>query len=142
MAQSFSSPNIPEQAARLFQEPNFGFLATIMEDGSPQVSPVWVDIDTADGLVLVNSAYGRVKMKNLARDPRVAISVADRTNPYTMVTVRGRVVEQTTEGADSHIDLMAKKYLGADKYPFRAPGEKRVLLKIKPEKVSFTPPRH
>ncbi|MER3407347.1 MAG: PPOX class F420-dependent oxidoreductase [Nitrososphaera sp.] len=131
---------MPEQAARLFQEPNFGFLATIMEDGSPQVSPVWVDIDIANGLVLVNSAYGRVKIKNLARDPRVAISVADRTNPYTMVTVR--VVEQTTEGADSHIDLMAKKYLGADKYPFRAPGEKRVLLKIKPEKVSFTPPRH
>lgn len=135
-----SSSTIPEQATRLFLDKNFGFLATTMSDGSPQVSPVWVDIDTKDGTILVNSAYGRVKMKNLARDPRVAISVVDWANPYRMVTVRGRVVEQTDEGADSHIDLMAKKYLDADKYPFRAPGEKRVLLKIKPDRVFFFQP--
>jgi PPOX class probable F420-dependent enzyme len=129
-----------EPVRRLFQNKNFGFLSTLMPDGSPQVTPTWVDID--NGHIIVNTAEGRVKHKNVSRDPRVAVSVADQTNPYNMVTVRGRVVEQTTKGAEEHIDKMAKKYLGMDKYPGRAPGEKRLILKIKPDKVFYqTPPR-
>lgn len=129
-----------EPVRRLFQNKNFGFLSTLMPDGSPQVTPTWVDID--NGHIIVNTAEGRVKHKNVSRDPRVAVSVADQTNPYNMVTVRGRVVEQTTRGAEEHIDKMAKKYLGMDKYPGRAPGEKRLILKIKPDKVFYqTPPR-
>ena len=130
---------IPEQARSLFKNKNFAFLSTIMKDGSPQISPVWVDIDGDD--ILINTAQGRVKQKNVARDPRVAISIVDNANPYTMVTVRGKVVEQAAEGADRHIDLMAKKYLGMDKYPFAMPGEKRILLRIKPERALFVPPR-
>jgi PPOX class probable F420-dependent enzyme len=130
---------IPEQARSLFTNKNFAFLSTLMKDGSPQVSPVWVDIDGDE--ILINTAEGRVKQKNVSRDPRVAISLVDSANPYTMISVRGRVIEQIVEGASSHIDLMAKKYLGMEKYPFEIPGEKRILLRIKPEKVSFTPPR-
>jgi PPOX class probable F420-dependent enzyme len=130
---------IPEQARSLFTNKNFAFLSTLMKDGSPQVSPVWVDIDGDE--ILINTAEGRVKQKNVSRDPRVAISLVDSANPYTMISVRGRVIDQIVEGASSHIDLMAKKYLGMDKYPFAIPGEKRILLRIKPEKVSFTPPR-
>jgi PPOX class probable F420-dependent enzyme len=130
---------IPAQAHSLFKNRNFAFLSTIMEDGSPQISPVWVDMEGDE--ILVNTAEGRVKQRNIARDPRVAISIVDSANPYTMVTVRGRVVRQDAEGAQTHIDLMAKKYLGLDKYPFAAPGEKRVLLRIKPEKAFFQPPR-
>lgn len=129
-----------ESVSQLFKSKNFGFLSTLMPDGSPQVTPTWVDID--DGHIVINTAEGRLKQKNVSRDPRVAVSVTDQANPYNMVTVRGRVVEQTTKGADEHIDRMAKKYLGMDKYPGRAPGEKRVLLKIKPEKVyHMKPPR-
>ena len=89
---------------------------------------------------MINTAEGRTKQKNLLRDPRIAISVVDRNNPYNMVTIRGKVVEQTTTGADLHIDKMAKKYLGVDKYPFARPGEKRILLKVKPEKVFHMAP--
>jgi len=129
---------LPEAAQKLFREPNFAHLATIMPDGSPQVTPVWVDID--EKFILVNTAEGRQKPRNIRRDPRVAIDVASRDDPYRMVTVRGRVVEVTGEGADDHIDKMAKKYLGQDKYPFRAPGERRVILKIEPEFVTVWPP--
>ncbi|MDP8907357.1 MAG: pyridoxamine 5'-phosphate oxidase family protein, partial [Thermoproteota archaeon] len=93
------------------------------------------------GFILVNTALGRLKQKNLARDPRVAVSVADGSNPYDMVTVRGEVVEQVTgEAAEGHIDRLAKKYINQDKYPGRAPGEKRVLLKIRPTKVFHMKP--
>jgi PPOX class probable F420-dependent enzyme len=129
---------LPEAAQKLFREPNFAHLATIMPDGSPQVTPVWVDVD--GGYVVVNTAEGRQKPKNIRRDPRVAIDVISREDPYRMVTVRGRVVEVTSEGADAHIDKMAKKYLGQDKYPFRAPGERRVIVKIEPEHVTAWPP--
>jgi PPOX class probable F420-dependent enzyme len=128
-----------EPISRLFHDKNFGFLATIMDDGSPQVTPVWVDID-GDNIIL-NTAEGRLKHKNISRDPRVAVSVADHSNPYKMVTVQGTVVEQTTKGADEHIDKMAKKYLGLDKYPGRTPGEKRIILKIKPESVFYQDPQ-
>lgn len=135
-----SSQMIPQEAVKLFSGKNFAFLATLMKDGSPQLSPVWIDVDGND--ILVNTAEGRVKHKNVTRDPRVAISVFDSANPYMMVTVRGRVIAQEKTGAENHIDLMAKKYLGMDKYPGRAPGEKRILLRIKPEKVFVQkPPR-
>ena len=128
-----------EQIAKLFRDKNFAHFATLMKDGSPQVTPVWVDIDGE--YILINTAEGRVKHRNISRDPRVAVSVADQGNPYNMVTVQGTVVEQTTNGADAHIDKMAKKYMGLDKYPGRAPGEKRVILKIKPDQVYHWSPQ-
>jgi len=109
-----------------------------MGDGSPQVTPVWVDFDGK--YILVNTAEGRQKPRNVRKDPRVAIEVTSRDDPYRMVTVRGRVVEVTTDGADDLIDKLAKKYLGQDKYPFRAPGEQRLTLKIEPEYVTAWPP--
>jgi PPOX class probable F420-dependent enzyme len=111
----------------------FANVATLNVDGSPQVTPVWVDFDGTH--VLINTAKGRVKARNLAREPRVAISIADPDNPYRYLGVQGRVVEMTEAGGDAHIDKMAKKYLGKDSYPFRAPGEVRLIVKISPEKV-------
>jgi len=109
-------------------------LTTLMPDGSPQASPVWVDLD--GDTIVINSAQGRVKDKNMRRDPRVAISAVDPENPYKPLMLRGRVVDITTKGADAHIDSMAKKYLGKDKYPFARPGEVRVVYRIEPEKIS------
>jgi PPOX class probable F420-dependent enzyme len=133
---------ITEQVARLFQEKNFAFVSTLMKDGSPQITPTWVDIEkNNEYTILVNTAEGRIKHKNLARDPRLAISVVNGGNPYEMVTIQGKVTEQITQAAaEEHIDKLAKKYLGVDKYPGRSPGEKRVILKIKPEKVFYQPP--
>ncbi|MBI3841807.1 MAG: PPOX class F420-dependent oxidoreductase [Thaumarchaeota archaeon] len=122
-----------DEVAKLFLEKNLAFLATLMKDGSPQITPTWVDLE--NNTVLINTAEGRVKQRNVTRDPRVAVSIVDQHNVYNMVTVRGRVIEQTTKGADEHIDKLAKKYLGVDKYPFRSTNEKRVILKIKPEKI-------
>jgi len=112
----------------LFEKKAFAQLATLMPDGSPQVSPVWVDFQ--DGLVLVNSARGRVKDRNIARDPRVALSIQDPDNPYRKLLLRGQVVEIITDGADAHIDKMALKYRGLEKYPNHRPGETRVIYKI------------
>lgn len=122
-----------ETVSRLLQDKNFGFLATLMPDGSPHVTPTWIDTDGEH--IIINTTLDRLKYENVLRDPRVAISVSDHANPYSMVTVRGKVIEHSTDGAEEHIDRMAKKYLGMDKYPGRAPGEKRVLLKIKPNKI-------
>ena len=122
---------IPEKYLDLFEKKAFAHLATVMPDGSPQVTPVWCDYDGAH--VLVNSARGRRKDKNMESNPVVSLSIQDPENPYRYLEVRGRVAEITEEGADDHIDKMAKKYLGEDKYPFRQPGEVRVLYKIKPE---------
>ena len=123
--------------SKLFEEKNFAFLATLMKDGSPQVTPTWVDIDKNNNTFLVNTAKGRIKYRNISRDPRVAVSVIDFSNPYDMVTVRGKVIEQINgKEADEHIDKLAKKYLGKDKYPRRRPGEERVLLRIKPKLVA------
>lgn len=119
---------------RLFEGKNFVYVASLMKDGSPHVTPTWVDID--DGIVLVNTAMGRVKQRNFSRDARVALAIADQNNPYDMVTIRGKVVDQIAgQEAEEHVDKLAKKYMGKDKYPRRAPGEKRILLKIKPDKV-------
>jgi PPOX class probable F420-dependent enzyme len=127
------SASFPENYRDLFQNKAFGAFATLMPDGSPQTTPVW--IDWQDGEIWVNSAVGRQKDRNVRRDPRVAIAVIDPANPYRYVEVRGRVREITQDGADAHIDKMAKKYLGQDKYPFRQPGERRVLYKISIEKA-------
>jgi len=126
---------ISDSAVRkLFEGKNFVYIASLMKDGSPQVTPTWVDID--NDTILVNTAVGRLKHKNISRDGRVALAIAEHDNPYDMVTIRGKVVDQIIgQEAEEHIDKLAKKYLGKDKYPFRAPGERRVLLKIKPEKV-------
>ena len=125
---------IPEKYLDLFDKKAFANLATVMPDGSPQVTPVWVDFDGQH--VLVNSARGRRKDKNMGRNSAVALSIMDPDNPYRYLEVRGRVTEITEEGAAAHIDKMAKKYLGQDKYPFSQPGEVRVLYKIEPERTS------
>jgi PPOX class probable F420-dependent enzyme len=124
---------IPEKYQDIVQKRTFAMFATIMPDGQPQITPVWVDAE--NGRILINTAKGRQKHKNVQRDPRVAVTLIDPDNPYRYVEVRGRVTEMTENGADSHIDKMAKKYLGKDKYPFAQPGERRILLKIEPEHV-------
>lgn len=129
---------IPAEAMHLLEGKNFAHVATLMEDGSPQVSPVWIGIE--DGLVLINTAEGRLKPRNLRRDPRVAISIVDSENPYENLLIRGRVVELTQEGADADIDALAKRYMGVDEYPLRQPGEERVLIKVEPERVAHQAP--
>lgn len=128
MAQS----GIPASHLDLFKKKSFAHLATLMPDGKPQVTPVWVDYDGRH--VIINTAEGRVKDKNMQRDGRIALSMTDPDNPYRYLEVRGRIVERTRQGADAHIDAMAKKYLGQDKYPFRRPGEVRVIYKVDPER--------
>src|SRR5215211_7141581 len=125
---------IPEKYRDLFDKKAFAHLATLMPDGTPQVTPVWVDYDGEH--ILVNSARGRQKDKNMERNRAVSLSIQDPDNPYRYLEVRGRVAEITEEGADEHIDKMAKKYMGKDKYPLRAPGEVRVLYKIEPRRTS------
>jgi len=125
--------DIPQGFTDLFNKPAFAHLVTLMPDGSPQVTPVWVDLQ--DGKVVINSAKGRLKDRNLRRDPRVALAISDPANPYRYIQIRGRVADISEQGADAHIDRMAKKYLGKDTYPFRQPGEVRVLYRITPEHV-------
>jgi PPOX class probable F420-dependent enzyme len=125
---------IPDQYKDLFSKVAFANLATLMPDGRPQVSPVWCDFDGSN--IWVNSAKGRVKDKNMRRNKRVALSIQDPDNAYRHLDVQGEVAEITEQGADAHIDKLAKKYLGKDKYPFRQPGEVRVIYKIRPEKVA------
>ena len=124
---------IPEKYRDLFNKRAFASLATLMPNGDVQVTPVWVDAE--NGNVIFNSARGRVKDKNVRRDPRVTLTLIDPDNPYRYLEVRGRVVDITEKGADQHIDKLAKKYLGVDKYPYRQPGEVRVLYRVKPEHV-------
>ena len=123
-----------EKYRDLFEKPTFAHIATIGPSGAPHVTPVWIDYDGRH--VLFNTARGRLKEKHIARDPRVAFSILDPENPYRYVEVRGRAAEVTEQGADAHIDKLAKKYLGKDRYPFRKPGEVRVIVKIVPEQVS------
>jgi PPOX class probable F420-dependent enzyme len=126
---------LTERDRRILEAPNFASIATAMPDGGPQVSTVWIDLDGDD--VLVNTGEGLVKTENVRRDPRVAISVVDQQeDPYEQVVIRGSVVEITTEGADEHIDRLTKKYLGLDTYPWRKPGERRVILRIRVDRSS------
>jgi len=129
-----SSP-IPEKYRDLFQKRAFASLATLMPDGRPQVTPVWCDYDGE--YVIFNSAKGRQKDRNVRRDPRVAMTVVDPDNPYRYLEIRGRVAEITEQGADEHINKMAKKYLGVDKYPYAQPGEVRLMYKVKPEHTTM-----
>jgi len=124
---------IPEKFLDLFQKRAFANLGTLMPDGSPQVTPVWIDLE--GGRLVVNTAKGRVKDRNMRRDPRVSLAIMDPENPYRFLEVRGRVVQISEQGADAHIDKMAKKYLGQDTYPHRRPGEVRVRYLIEPERV-------
>jgi PPOX class probable F420-dependent enzyme len=111
----------------------FAHLATVGRDGTPQVTPVWVDFDGTH--VRFNTARGRVKERNLQRNPKVAMAILDPDNPYRYVQIRGRVVEMTEQGADAHIDALAKKYIGQDRYPWRRPGEVRLLVKVLPDRA-------
>ncbi len=117
----------------LLEAPNFCHVATVRKDGTPYVVPTWVDVD-GDRVVL-NTADGRLWPKNLRRDPRVTLTVSPTDNPYEYLTIRGRVAEETKDGAEEHIDKMAQKYLGQDTYPYRQPGEERVMFRIEPEDV-------
>jgi PPOX class probable F420-dependent enzyme len=123
-----------EKYSDLFHKKAFANLSTLMKDGSPQVTPVWFDYDGSH--IRVNSALGRVKDKNIRRDPRVSMSIQDPDNPYRYLEIRGKVIDITHQGADDHIDSLAQKYLGQAKYPYRQPGEVRVLYKIEPQKLS------
>ena len=112
----------------------FVYLATLMSDGSPQVTPVWFNTDGTN--ILINSAAGRVKDRNMRARPQVALVIADPKNPYRYVQIRGRIVEITQEGADAHIDALAGKYTGTPKYGNRRPGEVRITYKILPDKIA------
>ena len=125
---------IPQQFSDLFEKRTFASLVTRMPEGSPQVTPVWCDFDGTH--VLINTAKGRQKHRNLSRDPRVALAMMDPDDPYRYLEVRGEVEEITEEGAWDHIHKMAKKYLDQDKYPYAQPGEVRLIIKIKPQHYS------
>lgn len=125
------------KAENLFKDKNLVFIATVMKDGSPQLSPVWANYE--DGHILVNTAEGRVKHKNVLRDSRVAISAVSQNNPLNMTTIRGKVIEIVPDYDYVHINKLTKKYMGVENYPFRQAGEKRIVLKIKPEKVFVLP---
>ena len=126
--------DIPANVRDLFEKKAFAHLATVSTTGAPQSTPVWVDFDGTH--VLVNSARGRKKDRNMRERPSVALSMIDPDNPYRYLEVRGKVVEVSEKGADAHIDKLAKRYLGADQYPFRREGEVRVIYRIKPEHVT------
>ncbi len=125
---------LDERQRAVFEGRNFAHFASHGEDGYPSVSPVWVDLD--GDLVVINTAEGRRKTENVRRNPRVGISVHEQDNPYNHVALQGDVVEITHEGADAHIDALAKKYMDAEEYPWRADGEVRVIIKVQPDAIS------
>jgi PPOX class probable F420-dependent enzyme len=124
---------IEGRARELLEAPNFCMVGSLRRDGSPAVVPVWVDVQ--DHLVVLNTAEGRAWPANVRRDPRVNLTVVNVENPYEYVSIRGRLVEDTQEGADEHIDAMAMKYLGEERYPFRSKGEVRVIFRFEAEKI-------
>ncbi len=126
---------LPETAIRLLRERNLVYLATLNEDGSPHLAPLWADVDAERNLILLNTADGRQKVRNLRRDPRVMVSAHDPGRPWPPLIVRGSLVNITTEGADAHIDALSRKYTGE---PWEAvAGERRVILEIRPDRISF-----
>ncbi|HEY1690273.1 MAG TPA: PPOX class F420-dependent oxidoreductase [Solirubrobacteraceae bacterium] len=127
------STAIEGRAAELLKDKNFCTVATLRHDGSVHAAPVWVDLE--DGIAVLNSAEGRTWPRNLERDPRVTLTVQNLDNPYEYVSIRGRVSERSNDGADEHIDKLAMKYLGQERYPFRQPGEVRVIIRVEPEDV-------
>ena len=128
------SIQIPESFLKLFEEPVIANLATIMADGQPQVNPVWCDYDGT--CVRLNSVKGRVKDKNMRARPQVTVLLVNPDDNFEWIEVRGTVAEITEEGAEAHIDALAKKYLGVETYPYRRPGQVRVTYKIKPTRVN------
>lgn len=125
---------IDGRSRELLEASNFCHVVTLADDGTPHVTVVWVDVDGED--VLLNSAEGRAWPDNLRRDPRATLTIVNSDNPYEYTVIAGRAVEIAPDGADEHIDKLAKKYLGKDEYPFRSPGEVRLLVRVRPEKVS------
>lgn len=123
---------------KLLQDPNFVYVGTVRKDGTPHVVPTWIHVN--GDLVELNTAEGRVWPTNARRDGRITLTVPNKDNPYEYVEIRGKVVEDTHEGADEHIDFLAKKYLGQDTYPFRRPDEQRLILRVAPEKIFYNNP--
>jgi PPOX class probable F420-dependent enzyme len=127
--------DLDDSARSKVNAPNLAFLATVMQDGSPQVTPVWIHLE--NGYLTFNTAIGRVKERNMRRDPRVAFSIVDKDNPFDKVCIRGRVVEIIEgEEADRQIDALAQKYLGQETYPWRNPEENRIKVLVEPVSVS------
>jgi len=127
------SQTLSASARALLARPVLASLATIAADGSPQITPLWIDVEGDD--LVVNTSQGRAKARNMERNPKVAVCVVDPDDPFNIVAVHGTVTEITTEGADDHIDALAKKYMGVDTYPMRQEGEVRVKIKIHPDKI-------
>jgi PPOX class probable F420-dependent enzyme len=127
------SERIDGRAEEMLKAKNFCHVSTLRKDGSVHTAPVWVDVQ--DGRPVLNTAEGRAWPTNLERDPRVTLTVQNMENPYEYLEVRGTVAERTHDGADAHIDAMAKKYMDKDEYPLRQPGEQRVIIRVEPERV-------
>jgi PPOX class probable F420-dependent enzyme len=126
---------LSEKARVLISRPVLASLATLNPDGSPQITPLWVDLDGDD--VVFNTAQGRKKARNLERDARVAVTVIDPDDPYNVVAFQGTVTDVTTDGADAHIDSLAKKYLGVDSYPMRREGEVRIRVTVRTDHIAM-----
>ena len=129
------TPISKEDVSKLFSGRNLVFIATLSKDNSPHLTPVWADMDEKEELVLINSFEGSAKVRNVRRDPRVALSIVETHNTYKMVSMKGKVVDITMNDADNHLHKLAKKYLGIGKYYYRKPSQKRVIIKVKPEKI-------
>ena len=127
---------ISEDYQKMLLEPNFANIATINPDGSPQLSPIWIDYDTKTNEILVNTAKGRKKDRNMKKNAKIALTVMDRNNPYHYLGVQGIVRSVSEEGARAHINKLAKKYMGKDEYPVYE-GEVRILIRIEPKYVHF-----
>jgi PPOX class probable F420-dependent enzyme len=126
---------LSEKARQLIARPILASLTTLGADGAPQVTPLWIDRDGED--LLFNTAQGRVKARHMEHDPRVAVSVVDPDDPYNVVALRGTVTDMTTDGADAHIDALAKKYLGVDSYPMRQEGEVRIKVRVRTDHIAM-----
>lgn len=131
------SEQFTDAARAIFAKKSLLHIASLGSDGAPHVTPVWGELDGDD--IIINTALGRAKARNLANDGRVAISLTDPDNPYTVISIRGTVVGFTTDGADEVIDRLAKKYLNEDTYPFRREGEIRVTVRVRPDRISEQP---
>jgi PPOX class probable F420-dependent enzyme len=128
------TPTFSDEQKAILDAPNFAHIGTRFKDGTIQVNPVWIDRD--GDRVRINSAEGRAKVVNLREDPAITVEVSNSDDPYRYVEIRGKVVEFTHEGADDHIDALAKKYLGVDSYPMRKAEQQRVTIVIEPEKIA------
>jgi PPOX class probable F420-dependent enzyme len=133
LRETLTATKLTKKAIKLIEGKNFAYLATLLPDGSPHVTPMWIDRD--DDTILMNTAIGRVKQRNITRDPRVSISITDSENPYDRIVIHGRVIDQAQEGAEAHIDKLAKKYTGAQKYQKSSPDENRIILRIEPLRI-------